>query len=148
MTKLHFNILECIWSKERKGVTAKEIYDDMIKEGKSLSKATILGFLDELCEMDMLRISSESCRGGIRKRYFQLKSKEKFIEKFIGYSIEEIMLKYPQETLTSLYNITQRDTFTDFNIIPGLLGNIAFPDNPLQEPQESSLWSLNNPLSI
>jgi hypothetical protein len=139
--------LKYIWSKEDQGVTAKEVYDYMSKEDKSLSKAAILGFLDELCIMDVLRVTSESCRGGIRKRYFQTKSREKFIERFVEDSIEEMKIKFPQETLQSLSNIIQRDSPGSV-IMNGYLSGISSSNNLIQESLESRLFSLNNPMYV
>ncbi len=147
MTKVHFNILKYIWSKEDQGVTAKEVYDYMSKEDKSLSKAAILGFLDELCIMDVLRVTSESCRGGIRKRYFQTKSKEKFIERFVEDSIEEMKMKFPKETLQSLSNIIQKD-YPSSLIMNGYLSGISSSNNLIQESLELRLFSLNNPMYV
>ncbi len=146
--KIHFSILEYVWSNGSQGVTAKEVYDYVNKGGGSLSKAAIIGYLDVLCEMNVLKVSSETCRGGIRKRYFQITSKEKFIEKFIGNSIKEMKLKYPKETFTSLFNIILRETFTEISIKQGSFANITFPSNSLQESQVPGIWRLDNPLYI
>ena len=57
----HFKILEFVWNKKSKGVTAREVNNYMRKEYKkrSLSKAAILIFLDELCKIDMLEVTKE-----------------------------------------------------------------------------------------
>ena len=147
MTRVHFSILKYIWSKKDQGIIAKEVCDYMSNEDKSLSKAAILGFLDELCTMDVLRVTSESCRGGIRKRYFQTKSKEKFIERFVEDSIGEMKLKFPQETLQSLSNIIHRDSPSSF-VMNDYLSGISSSNNIIQESLESRLFSLNNPIYV
>ena len=146
----HFRILEFVWDKKIEGVTAREVYSNMRKECKkrSLSKAAILIFLDELCKMSMLEVAKEPCRGGIRKRYHPTKSKEKTIEGFVENSIGVLTRKYPRETLTSLLNILYERSSKDSETSQKMLRKISSLDPSIQRTLELTLWNFNNPLYI
>jgi predicted transcriptional regulator len=142
--------LEFVWNKKNEGVTAREVHNYIFKEYKkrSLSKAAILIFLDELCKLDMLDFAKEPCRGGVRKRYYPTKSKEKTIEGFVENSIGDLTHKYPQETLISLLNILYERSIKDSNTSQEMLRKISSLDPSIQRTLESTFWSFNNPLYI
>jgi len=97
--------LRMVWENPDKGVTSREVYAYVNKalEGvKTVSRASIINFLNSMCDDGVLTYEEETCKGGMRRKYFPGLDEEGF-KKYIGKTVFESLLRdFPDQTIDAL----------------------------------------------
>ena len=97
--------LKIVWETPEKGVTSREVYAYVNKalEGvKTISRASIINFLNAMCDDGVLNYEEETCKGGMRRKYFPGLDEEGF-KKYIAKTVFESLLKdFPDRTIDAL----------------------------------------------
>lgn len=97
--------LKMVWSTEDKGVTSREVYVQVNKalEGtKTISRASIINFLNSMCDEGVLNYEEETCKGGMRRKYSPGLDEGGF-KKYIARTTFESLLKdFPDHTVDAL----------------------------------------------
>jgi hypothetical protein len=86
--------LRIVWNNNRGGVTFREAYFQVNKEldgVKTISRASIINFLNSMCDEGVLNYEEETCKGGIRRKYSPRLDEEKF-KKYIARSMFDSLL--------------------------------------------------------
>ena len=63
--------LKLIWAHNGDGMTSREVYEatnNRLGQGKSVSRASIINFLNAMCDEDILDYEEETCKGGMRRK--------------------------------------------------------------------------------
>lgn len=97
--------LKVVWTNAERGVTSREVWENVKKalEGvKTISRASIINFLNTMCDDGILRYEEETCKGGMRRKYFPALDEEGF-KKYIARTVVESLLRdFPDQTLEAI----------------------------------------------
>ena len=97
--------LKMVWGNVETGATSREVYLHVNKalEGvRTISRASIINFLNSMCDMGVLAYEEETCKGGMRRKYFPGLDEEGF-KKYIAKSVFDSLLKdFPEQTKEAL----------------------------------------------
>ena len=97
--------LKVVWANVEKGVTSREVWENVRKalEGvKTISRASIINFLNTMCDDGILRYKEETCKGGMRRKYFPALDEEGF-KKYIARTVVESLLRdFPDQTVEAI----------------------------------------------
>ena len=96
--------LKMVWNNAETGATSREVYlhtNDVLGT-KSISRASIINFLNAMCDEGILTYEEETCKGGMRRKYFPGMDEEGF-KKYIAQSVFESLMKdFPEQTISAL----------------------------------------------
>ncbi len=97
--------LRMVWDDDPKGVTSREVYQHVNKqlEGvRTISRASIINFLNSMCDEGVVNYVEETCKGGTRRKYTTGLSEEG-LKKYIAKSVLESLLKdFPVQTIAAV----------------------------------------------
>lgn len=97
--------LRMVWDDDPKGVTSREVYRHVNKqlEGvRTISRASIINFLNAMCDEGVVNYVEETCKGGTRRKYSTGLNEEEF-KKHIAKSVLESLLKdFPDQTIAAV----------------------------------------------
>ncbi len=97
--------LRMVWDDDPEGVTSREVYQHVNKqlEGvRTISRASIINFLNSMCDEGVVNYVEETCKGGTRRKYSTGLNEEEF-KKHIAKSVLESLLKdFPDQTIAAV----------------------------------------------
>ena len=97
--------LRMVWDDDPKGVTSREVYQHVNKqlEGvRTISRASIINFLNSMCDEGVVNYVEETCKGGTRRKY-STGLNEEGLKKHIAKSVLESLLKdFPDQTIAAV----------------------------------------------
>jgi len=97
--------LRMVWDDDPKGVTSREVYQRVNKqlEGvRTISRASIINFLNSMCDEGVVNYVEETCKGGTRRKY-STGLDEEGLKKYIAKSVLESLLKdFPDQTIAAV----------------------------------------------
>jgi hypothetical protein len=97
--------MKLIWAHNGDGMTSREVYDATnvkLGGGKSVSRASIINFLNAMCDEGILDFEEETCKGGMRRKY-KKGLDEKGFKKFIASEVLISMMNdFPNETIAAI----------------------------------------------
>ena len=97
--------LRMVWDDDPKGVTSREVYQHVNKqlEGvRTISRASIINFLNAMCDEGVVNYVEETCKGGTRRKY-STGLDEEGLKKYIAKSVLESLLKdFPDQTIAAV----------------------------------------------
>ena len=97
--------LRMVWDDDPKGVTSREVYQHVNKqlEGvRTISRASIINFLNSMCDEGVVNYVEETCKGGTRRKY-STGLDEEGLKKYIAKSVLESLLKdFPDQTIAAV----------------------------------------------
>lgn len=97
--------LRMVWDDDPNGVTSREVYQYVNKqlEGvRTISRASIINFLNAMCDEGVVNYVEETCKGGTRRKYSTGLDEEEF-KKHIAKSVLESLLKdFPDQTIAAV----------------------------------------------
>ena len=97
--------LRMVWDDDPEGVTSREVYQRVNKqlEGvRTISRASIINFLNAMCDEGVVNYVEETCKGGTRRKYSTGLDEEEF-KKHIAKSVLESLLKdFPDQTIAAV----------------------------------------------
>jgi predicted transcriptional regulator len=97
--------LRMVWDDDPKGVNSREVYQHVNKQldgVRTISRASIINFLNSMCDEGVLTYVEETCKGGTRRKYSTGLNEEGF-KKHIAKSVLESLLKdFPEQTIEAV----------------------------------------------
>ncbi len=97
--------LRMVWDDDPKGVTSREVYQHVnmqLRGVRTISRASIINFLNLMCDESVLNYVEETCKGGTRRKYSTGLNEEEF-KKHIAKSVLESLLKdFPDQTIAAV----------------------------------------------
>ena len=97
--------LRMVWESTGKGVTSREVYlhvNKALGDDKSISRASIINFLNSMCDEGVLNYEEETCKGGMRRKYSPGVDEEGF-KIFIAKSVFDSLMKdFPDQTIQAI----------------------------------------------
>lgn len=84
-----------------KGLSSKDVYEETNKElklrGSSISRASVINFLNAMCDYNVLLFTEETGKGGYHRIYRASTDSAGFMRKVIEDTIESFQEDYPAE---------------------------------------------------
>lgn len=97
--------LKLVWKKEGDGAISKEVYDHVnvvLKGVRTISRASIINFLNAMVDEGVLNYKEETCKGGYRRIYYP-KLDERDFKKHIAKTVITSLVKdFREETNETL----------------------------------------------
>jgi predicted transcriptional regulator len=97
--------LRMVWDDDPKGVNSREVYQHVNKQldgVRTISRASIINFLNSMCDEGVLTYVEETCKGGTRRKYSTGLDEREF-KKHIAKSVLESLLKdFPEQTIEAV----------------------------------------------
>jgi predicted transcriptional regulator len=97
--------LRMVWESTSEGVTSREVYlhvNKALGDDKSISRASIINFLNSMCDEGVLNYEEETCKGGMRRKYSPGVDEEGF-KKHIAKSVFDSLMKdFPDQTIQAM----------------------------------------------
>ncbi|RJS88725.1 hypothetical protein DRO56_03635 [Candidatus Bathyarchaeota archaeon] len=100
--------LRVVWEKSEEGVTSRDVWKHVNKalEGvKTISRASIINFLNAMCDEGVLTYKEETCKGGMRRKYFPKLSETGFKKKIAKDVIVSLLEDFPEQTVESFMEV-------------------------------------------
>ena len=97
--------MEYVWTRADEGTTSRQVYNHVntaLDGGKKISRASIINFLNIMCDEGILDYTEETCKGGTRRKYTPALDEDAY-KKHIAKSVFESLMKdFPNQTLEAI----------------------------------------------
>jgi len=92
--------LNIIWNIDNKGMTSREVYQAVNRSlgDKTISRASIINFLNDMCDEGVLKYEEETCKGGTRRKYFTGLDEKGFKKHIAKVVFKSLMRDFPAQT--------------------------------------------------
>jgi len=92
--------LNIIWNIDKKGLTSREVYQAVNRSlgDKTISRASIINFLNDMCDEGVLKYEEETCKGGTRRKYFTGLDEKGFKKHIAKVVFKSFMRDFPAQT--------------------------------------------------
>ena len=69
---------------------------------KTVSRASIINFLNEMCDCKVLNYGEETCKGGLRQKYYPNLDEKGFKKYIVKVVFESLVKDFPEQTMEAL----------------------------------------------
>jgi hypothetical protein len=97
--------LSHVWKHDGGGLTSREVYEavnESLDGGRSVSRASIINFLNAMCDEGVLDFEEETCKGGMRRRYRKGMDEPAFKKYVASTVLRSLMKDFPEQTLEAI----------------------------------------------
>jgi predicted transcriptional regulator len=94
-----------VWKNAEEGVTSRQVYNYVngaLDGGKKISRASIINFLNSMCDEGVLDYTEETCKGGTRRKYTPALNEDAFKRYIVRSVFDSLMKDFPDQTLVAL----------------------------------------------
>ena len=103
--------LKLIWANKGDGRTSREVYvavNDVLG-ARSVSRASIINFLNAMCDEGVLDFEEETCKGGKRRKYSTGLDESGFKVHIAEMVLKSLVIDFPDETISAIKNSLNGD---------------------------------------
>ncbi len=103
--------LKLIWAHKGDGMTSREVYIAVneVLGSKSVSRASIINFLNAMCDEGVLDFEEETCKGGMRRKYSTGLDESGFKVHIAELVLKSLVVDFPDETISAIKNSLNGD---------------------------------------
>lgn len=97
--------LKLVWANGDDGAISKEAWqhvNEVLKDTKTISRASIINFLNAMVDEGVLNYEEETCKGGSRRRYYPRLDERGFKKHIATVVIKSLIRDFPEETYEAL----------------------------------------------
>jgi len=97
--------MRAVWSSADEGVTSRDVYlivNGVLGDDDSVSRASIINFLNGMCDEGVLTYVEETCKGGVRRKYFPGMDESGFKRYIVKTVVDKMVRGFPTETIDAL----------------------------------------------
>jgi len=93
--------LKIVWNSEIKGLSSREVYVavNRVLGDRAISRASIINFLNDMCDEGVLKYTEETCKGGTRRRYFTGMNEAAFKKHIAKVVVLSLLKDFPEQTI-------------------------------------------------
>jgi predicted transcriptional regulator len=94
-----------VWKNAEEGATSRQVYNHVngaLDGGKKISRASIINFLNSMCNEGILDYTEETCKGGTRRKYTPAMNEDAFKRYIVRSVFDSLMKDFPDQTLEAL----------------------------------------------
>jgi Fe2+ or Zn2+ uptake regulation protein len=101
-------VMHIVWNNS-KGINSRMVWQkaNQVLKGETISRASVINFLEDMREMGVLRGVEETCKGGHRWVYYPAMDEDVFKMFIVKRMIASLMESFPEETKEALRNQTE-----------------------------------------
>ena len=105
--------LKIIWHSTNKSLSSREVFQQVNKNLKNrvISRASIINFLNNMCEEKILKYEEEACKGGLKRRYYAELNDEQFKKYIVKTVFDSLAKDFPEQTVEAV-----KDSFRELNL--------------------------------
>ena len=95
------------WENAENGVTSYQVYtkvNERLEEGRSISRASIINFLDRMVEEGILDYTTKSGKGGYHRIYRPKFDEKRFKKELVKSILSSLMRDFRDETMEVIKN--------------------------------------------
>jgi predicted transcriptional regulator len=98
--------LRCLWEADD-GKSSRDVWEYVNKKLKvgSISRASIINFLNSMVDNDMLNYETTTGKGGHRRIYHNKYSQSEFKQKLTEITINALIISFPEETKKTISSL-------------------------------------------
>ena len=98
--------LKLIWANKGDGMTSREVYVAVneVLGARSVSRASIINFLNAMCDEGVLDFEEETCKGGMRRKYSTGLDESGFKVHIAEMVLKSLVVDFPDETISAIKN--------------------------------------------
>ncbi len=101
--------MRCVWEKCEEGIISKDVWAKvnkvLIEKEGSISRASIINFLNAMVDEGVLKYSEESGKGGYHRVYYPVFDEVGFKEHIATLFVRKLLEEFPDETDTVILRI-------------------------------------------
>ena len=103
--------LKLVWGNTGEGMTSREVYEAVNDRlgSKSVSRASIINFLNAMCDEGVLEFEEETCKGGMRRKYSTGLDESGFKKYIAEVVLKSLVGDFEQETLDAIKDSLSAD---------------------------------------
>jgi len=97
--------LKLVWTKGDEGAISKEVWqhtNEVLKGIRTISRASIINFLNAIVDEGVLNYKEETCKGGTRRIYYPKLDESGFKKHIAKMVIKSLVRDFPGETNETL----------------------------------------------
>jgi len=97
--------LKLVWTKGDEGTISKEVWqhdNEVLKGIRTISRASIINFLNAMVDEGVLKYKEETCKGGTRRIYYPKLDESGFKKHIVKMVISSLIRDFPEETNETL----------------------------------------------
>ena len=97
--------LKMVWANADVGVTSRQVFNhvNMNLDGeKTISRASIINFLNGMCDEDILNYEEETCKGGVRRKYTPSFDEDGFAKHIARSVFDSLYRDFPDQTIEAV----------------------------------------------
>ena len=105
--------LKLVWAHNGDGLTSREVYEatnNRLNDGRSVSRASIINFLNAMCDDQILDFEEETCKGGMRRKYKKGLDEKGFKKHIASEVLSSFMVDFPAETIEAIKETLDSDS--------------------------------------
>ncbi len=109
--------LKLIWAHKGDGMTSREVYVAVneVLGSKSVSRASIINFLNAMCDEGVLDFEEETCKGGMRRKYRTGLNESGFKVHIAEVVLKSLVVDFPDETISAIKNSLNGDQLSSLH---------------------------------
>lgn len=109
--------LKLIWGNTGEGLTSREVYEAVNKKlgGRGVSRASIINFLNAMCDDGVLDFEEETCKGGMRRKYSKGLDESGFKRYIASTVLDSLMKDFPDQTVEAIKGSLDADQIKALN---------------------------------
>ena len=109
--------LKLIWAHKGDGMTSREVYlaVNEVLGSKSVSRASIINFLNAMCDEGVLAFEEETCKGGMRRKYSPGLDESGFKVHIAEMVLKSLVVDFPNETVSAIKNSLNGDQLSSLH---------------------------------
>jgi hypothetical protein len=99
--------LNIIWKSDNNGMTSREVYQAVNRSlgSKTISRASIINFLNDMVDENVLKYEEETCKGGTRRKYFTGLDETGFKKHIATVVFKSLMRDFPVQTKEAVVEV-------------------------------------------
>ena len=96
--------LKVIWGNTGEGLTSREVYEAVNGRlsGRGVSRASIINFLNAMCDEGVLGFEEETCKGGMRRKYSKGLDESGFKRHIASTVLGSLIRDFPEQTVEAI----------------------------------------------
>ena len=97
--------MRLVWEREDTGVISREVWqrvNEQLRGMRTISRASIINFLNYMVDEGVLNYKEETCKGGVRRIYFPRLNEREFKKYIARMVLTSLTRDFPEETEETL----------------------------------------------
>lgn len=112
LTDYEIEALRVVWGSPDNGFTSREVHvrvNEALEGIKTISRSSIINFLNDMCDECVLNYEEETCKGGSRRKYSPRLDEDGFKRYIAKMVFESLLRDFPDQTIVAFCDSLRSD---------------------------------------